>query len=100
MASQRKPTIPPEDERLLIELFTTPEETYDEPSVLRLTRMTARELRAAVDEIAVEPVDGAFLWQDVAQLALHRWTPRHLASAVGNDLPYLNQTRSTRVELP
>jgi len=98
-----------DDDALLIELFVHRRETYDEVTVLRLTRTTAAQLRAAIAEGEVEPIEEAggrtFAWADVAQLALRRWTPRMISTAVaraGADdaLPLLNQTRAIRVELP
>ena len=97
------------DEELIVELFAHRRERYDEPSVLRLTRATAARLRAAIAEGEVEPIDegGArsFVWADVAQLALARWTPRMISTALEragarDALPALNQTHAIRVELP
>ncbi|HYU25636.1 MAG TPA: hypothetical protein VEO74_10565 [Thermoanaerobaculia bacterium] len=98
-----------DDEELIVELFAHRRERYDEPSVLRLTRATAARLRTAIAEGEVEPIDegGArsFVWADVAQLALARWTPRMISAALEragarDALPPLNQTHTIRVELP
>lgn len=98
------------DDALLVELFVHRRETYDELDVLRLTRATAAELQASIEEGEVEPVGERdlrkFRWADVALLALHRWTPRMISQALARHgvldagLPHLNQTRSIQVELP
>ena len=98
------------DDALLVELFVHRRETYDELDVLRLTRATAAELRAAIAEGEVEPAGEprrrTFRWADVALLALHRWTPRMVSQALARHgvleagLPHLNQTRPIQVELP
>lgn len=98
------------DDALLVELFVHRRETYDELDVLRLTRITAAQLRVSIAEGEVEPTGERsrrkFRWSDVALLALRRWTPRMISQALARNcvldagLPQLNQTRSIQVELP
>lgn len=95
---------------LLVELFVHRRDTYDELDVLRLTRATAAQLRAAIREEEIEPVGERnrrkFAWADVALLAMKRWTPRMITEALARQgvldagLPRLNQTRAIQVELP
>lgn len=98
------------DDALIVELFNFRRDAYDELDVLRLTRATAAELRAAIREGEVEPYGERsrrkFLWADVALLAMKRWTPRMITQALARQqvldggLPRLNQTRTIQVELP
>ena len=95
---------------LLVELFVHRRDTYDELDVLRLTRVTAAQLRAAIREGEIEPFGERnrreFHWADVALLAMKRWTPRMITEALAGQgvldagLPRLNQTRAIQVELP
>jgi len=98
-----------DDEALIVELFARPRGRYDEPTALRLSRATAAQLRAAIAEGTIEPVEESGMrtlsWAEVVQLAQARWTPRMISAAlaragVEHTLPYLNRTRAIRVELP
>jgi len=97
-----------EDARIF-ELFVEKRAVYDGPAVLRLTGVTADRLERAVTEGEVEPVSDAgvlaFAWEDVAFLALERWTPGRIARTLARAghahvLPYFNQARTISVELP
>lgn len=97
------------DEAGILELFAEKHAEYDLQAVLRLTGVTPDRLEHAVTEGEVEPLfhDGvvAFAWEDVAFLALERWTPRRIARTLtragrAHALPYLNQLRTISVELP
>ncbi len=105
MRSQSSRTASPVDDVLLLhELFVRRQAIYDEAAVLRLTRTTRARLLRAIDESTIEPVnDGSvrgFAWDDVVQLVSQRWTPRMVAAALVNFVPYLNRTRVIPVELP
>ena len=98
-----------DDERRIVELFAHRQPLYDAATVRRLTGMTAERLEVALDEGHVEPVmDGGRLryrWEDVANLALERWTPREIARTLeraghAHVLPPLSQFRSITIELP
>jgi hypothetical protein len=98
-----------DDERRIVELFAHRQPLYDAATVRRLTRTPPEQLEVALDEGHVEPViDGGRLryeWEDVANLALQRWTPREIARTLeraghAHALPLLNQFRSITIELP
>jgi hypothetical protein len=93
----------------LLKLFVERQAFYRLADARRLVHVSAERLRQAIDEGAVEPVsDGTSLlipWEDVASLALTRWTPRqiaHILRRAGHSeaLPPLNQFRTIMVELP
>jgi hypothetical protein len=98
-----------DDDARIVELFVRRRDRYDEPTVLRLTRATAAQLRVSIEEGEVEPDEQSgvrtFSWADVVHLALRRWTPRMISAALARAgarqaLPLLNQTRTIPVELP
>jgi hypothetical protein len=93
----------------LLKLFVERQAFYRLADVRRLVHVSEERLQHAIDEGAVEPVsDGTSVliaWEDVASLALTRWTPRQIAHIVRraghpHALPPLNQFRTIRVELP
>ncbi|HEX6095012.1 MAG TPA: hypothetical protein VF432_01715 [Thermoanaerobaculia bacterium] len=93
----------------LLELFVERQAFYRLADARRLVHVSEERLRHAIDEGVVEPVsDGTSLlipWEDVASLALTRWTPRQIAHIVRRAghpeaLPPLNQFRTIQVELP
>jgi hypothetical protein len=97
-----------EDARI-IELFVEKRAVYDSSAVLRLTGVTADRLERAVTDGEVEPIPDAgvlaFAWEDVAFLALERWTAGRIARTLAHAgrthaLPYFNQVRTISVELP
>jgi hypothetical protein len=81
----------------LRKLFTECRAFYTLEEARRLAGVSASAVARAIEEGAVEP---ALPWEDVAGLALARWTPRRIAHIVGGALPPLNQFRTIRVELP
>lgn len=98
-----------DDDARIVELFVRRRDRYDEPTVLRLTRATAAQLRLSIEEGEIEPDERSgmrtFGWADVVHLALRRWTPRMISAALARAgarqaLPHLNQTRTIPVELP
>ena len=94
------------DRALIRELFLERVAQYDSRDVLRLTRSTEADLTAAIAAGDVEPLEGAeglrFAWDEVAALALRRWTPRVIARALGREraLPPLNATQTITIRLP
>jgi hypothetical protein len=97
------------EDACILELFVEKRAAYDGPAVRRLTGVTVDRLERAVREGEVEPIaDGGgamFSWEDVAFLALERWTPRRIARTLAvagraHALPYFNQVRTIAVELP
>src|SRR5437763_13662624 len=97
------------DDLLIVELFVHQRPLYDEADVLRLARIAPARLELAIDQGEVEPLSHAgarrFTWAEVVELAILRWTPRMIAGALRragaeHALPYLNQTRTIRIELP
>jgi hypothetical protein len=106
---QQSGSIPPDEAGLIVELFVHRQEMYGEADVLRLARITPERLQEAIHYDEAEPVacDGVrcFAWNDVANLAFLRWTPRMVTEALRaanatHALPLLNQTRTIRLELP
>lgn len=97
------------DDARIFELFVEKRPVYDGAAVLRLTGVTADRLERAVMEGEVEPISDAgvlaFAWEDVAFLAIERWTPSRIAQTLARAghahvLPYFNQLRTISVELP
>jgi hypothetical protein len=95
------------DRALIRELFAERKREYDLADVLRLTRSGEEEIAAAIwcgvlDVARVS--DAVWLWEDVAELALRRWTPRMVAAALGvgcmDALPPLNRVKQIAVHLP
>ncbi|HKS21836.1 MAG TPA: hypothetical protein VJZ76_03475 [Thermoanaerobaculia bacterium] len=108
IAQPRKTPKGASDQALIRELFAERTASYGYSDVLRLTRSTEAELLAAIAEGELEPVRGEttlhFAWEDVAVLALRRWTPRVIAHALGplraHALPFLNDLQTIVVRLP
>jgi hypothetical protein len=97
------------DDARILELFAERQRFYDFATVRRLTGATAERLEEALTEGHVEPVIQAgvvaFPWDDVASLALERWTPRQIAQTLAraereHALSPLNQFRTITIELP
>jgi hypothetical protein len=98
-----------DDECRILELFANAQPFYDLPTLRRLTGVTLERLEEALTEGRVEAVsDGSavhFTWEDVANLALERWTPREIARTLEraghpDALPPLSQVRTITIELP
>jgi hypothetical protein len=96
------------DRQRIIELFATARPAYRRADVMRLTRVTEAELQEAGASLAItmrRRGDEEWIeWDDVAQLALDRWTPRMIAAALGRQeddvVPYLNRFRLVKLQLP
>src|SRR5438309_1863791 len=94
------------DRALIRELFAERMPFYGYGDVLRLTRSTEAEFVTAVMDGDLEPLhdggDVRFAWEDVAALALTRWTPRVIARALGRTraLSRLNDLQELVVRLP
>lgn len=106
---QKKTPIGSTDRALIRELFIERVPLYSFADALRLTRTTQVEVEAALaaGEIATEIFGGRpFVpWDDVAKLALDRWTPRMINGALGSIdrvsvLPLLNRVQQIEVFLP
>jgi hypothetical protein len=100
-------TPPTTDRSRIIELFAKRKPFYALADVLRLTRSSDEEVNAAVNAGALDPrSEGAvllFTWEDVAILALRRWTPRMIDAALGpvtSAVPRLNRVKHIDVHLP
>lgn len=97
-----------DDERRIVELFVHRQPFYDAAAIRRLTGLSEELLDEALREGVVDPaMEGGtlFTWEDVASLALERWTPRQIARALqragyAHVLPPLNEVRVITVELP
>lgn len=98
-----------DDERRIVELFAERKSLYDAPAVQRLAGASLERLEEAIKDGHAEPVVDAavlrFRWEDVAHLALERWTPRQIAGALqrsgfAHALPPLNHVRAITIELP
>jgi hypothetical protein len=97
------------DRALLRELFIERAPLYSMTDALRLTRSTHDEIDAAIasGEIATQEFGGQIVipWDDVASLALDRWTPRMINGALGSTdrqsvVPLLNRVQQVEVFLP
>jgi hypothetical protein len=97
------------DRALIRELLLERVPLYSFADALRLTRTTQDEVDAAVADggIATEAFGGQVVipWDDVARLALDRWTPRMLNGALGSTdrlgvIPLLNRVQQIEVFLP
>lgn len=96
------------DRALIRELFVKRVPSYALADVQRLTRSTRDEIAAAIEAGVIDAAGHADAlrvdWEDVASLALRRWTPRMVAGAL--DVPYidalppLNQVKQIAVHLP
>jgi hypothetical protein len=96
------------DRARLRELFVKRVPFYGIADVLRLTRSTDAEISAAITDGTIEPrrdtEDVLLSWDDVAALALRRWTPRMVDAALDvvhrDAIPRLNRVRQIQVQLP
>lgn len=97
------------DRALIRELYVKRVPLYSFADALRLTRTTQAEIDAAigVGAIATETCGGQLVipWDDVAKLALDRWTPRMINGALGSTdrlavIPLLNRVQQIEVFLP
>jgi len=109
IAAPRKTPIRGVTDRALIrELFVKREPHYALAEALRLARSGEDEIAAAIEAgefLPVDQGDGLLLsWDDVAQLALRRWTPRMIDGALDvvhrDAVPRLNRVRQVQVQLP
>ena len=90
------------------ELFVKRKPFYALADVFRLTRITEQEVTVAVEEGVATPIPGGaaslFSWEDVALLALRRWTPRMIDGALDvahrDVVPILNRVKQIEVQLP
>jgi hypothetical protein len=98
-----------DDDPRIVELFAYRRPLYDAATVRRLTGATRERLKAAFDQGHFESVTESgrprYQWEDVANLALERWTPRQIGRALeraghADALPPLNQFRPITIELP
>lgn len=96
------------DRALIRELFVQRKPHYSLQDVVRLTRGDEAEIGAAIEAGEVDPSDMGegllFSWDDVALLALRRWTPRMIDGALDvfhrDMVPRLNRVRQIQVQLP
>jgi hypothetical protein len=97
------------DRALIRELFIERVPLYPFADALRLTRTTQAEVEAAIaaGSIKTETFSGRLVipWDDVAQFALDRWTPRMINGALGSTdrlpvIPLLNRVQQIEVFLP
>lgn len=97
------------DRALIRELFIQRVPLYSFADALRLTRSTQSEVDAAITAggITTESFSGRLVypWDDVAGLALDRWTPRMIDGALGSTdrlsvVPLLNRIQQIEVFLP
>jgi hypothetical protein len=96
------------DRARIRELFVKRVPFYGITDVLRLTRSTNDEINAAIADGTIEArrdtEDVLFSWDDVAALALRRWTPRMVGAALDvvhrDAIPRLNRVRQIQVQLP
>src|SRR5688572_15438792 len=76
------------DRALIRELFIQRVPLYSFADALRLTRTEQAEVDAAITagDITTETFSGRLVipWDDVARLALDRWTPRMINGALGS----------------
>jgi hypothetical protein len=97
------------DRALIRELFIERVPLYSFADALRLTRTAQAEVDAAIAAggITTETFSGRLVipWDDVAGLALDRWTPRMIDGALGSTdrlsvVPLLNRVQQIEVFLP
>jgi hypothetical protein len=97
------------DRALIRELFIQRVPLYSFGDALRLTRFAQAEVDAAIaaGDIAMETFSGRLVipWDDVATLALDRWTPRMINGALASTnrlavIPLLNRVQQIEVFLP
>ena len=100
---------PRTDRSVIVELFAQPRASYTNEEVFVLLGISDEALAVAIATGVIAPEknnSGALVipWEDVAHLALEKWTPRMIEAALGDDaaavIPTLNQHRSIRVLLP
>jgi hypothetical protein len=107
-APQKTPIGGITDRALIRELFVKRKPHYAVVDAQRLTRSGDDEIAAAINAGEVQPSEvgeGLVLpWDDVAQLALRRWTPRMIDGALDvvhrDAVPRLNRVRQIQVQLP
>src|SRR5438067_3458211 len=107
MAAQRTQDSSRTDRFLIIELFAKRKAYYVRAEAGRLTRTSDEGITAAVAEGELVPISRGeellFAWEDVAALAVRRWTPRMIAAALDahtSAIPSLNQIKHIEVHLP
>jgi hypothetical protein len=97
------------DRQRIILLFAHRQPTYAPSDVLQLLGITHEELQTAITNGVISEQhndQGAKVipWDDVAGLALERWTPRMIQAALHTEsdpgIPLLNQHRLIQVSLP
>jgi hypothetical protein len=96
------------DRTLIRELFVTRIPQYSFADARRLTRSADAEIASAIEAGEITPMkrdEGiVFSWDDVAFLALRRWTPRMIDGALDvihrDAVPRLNRVRQIQVQLP
>jgi len=106
--SEKTPIDGTTDRVLIRELFVQRKPEYSLDEARRLTRSAEAEIAAAIDAGEIEPLRKAdgflFSWDDVALLALRRWTPRMIDVALDvldrDTVPRLNRVRQIQVQLP
>jgi hypothetical protein len=105
----RKTPIRSTDRALIRELFIQRVPLYSFADALRLARTGEAEVDAAIraGDITTETFSGRLVipWDDVARLALDRWTPRMINGALGSTdrlpvIPLLNRVQQIEVFLP
>lgn len=107
--SNKTPKRGSSDRALIRELFIQRIPLYSLGDALRLTRSAQAEVDAAIaaGDISTETFSGRRVipWDDVAKLALDRWTPRMINGALGSTdrlavIPLLNRVQQIEVFLP
>lgn len=103
-------TPPATDRERIIELFAQRQPAYTRADVTRLLGLTDEEFEQETAGMVFRPEPNdrgmaVFRWEDVAHLALERWTPRMIEAALGTigtmtHIPLLNQHRLIRISLP
>lgn len=97
------------DRERIIELFAKPQPAYVRADVVRLLGLSDEEFEHEVAGLIADPELNdrgmtVFRWEDVAHLALERWTPRMIEAALRikarGAIPHLNQHRLIQVSLP
>lgn len=97
------------DRALIRELFIQRVPLYSFADALRLTRSAQAEVDAAIADggLSTETFSGRLVipWDEVAKLALDRWTPRMINGALGSTdrlavIPLLNRVQQIEVFLP
>lgn len=107
--SQKTPKRAVTDRALIRELFIERVPLYSIADALRLARTAQTDVDAAIAAggISTEAFRGQVVipWEDVARLALDRWTPRMINGALGSTdrlavIPLLNRVQQIEVFLP